>query len=1795
MLSTLPSRGIGFVAAQGNSDKKVQSRPDTPHKDLPNLQEVFDEGKGNRQTKAKDTPLKPAQQCRFRDIACHERQKAKGQQIGAVTPSAAPNTNLTAKAEGNWFKRMGRKLSGALTGAVSSALSTSTNTGNSFLPATAAAAAPPPPPAFTSLNDAKLDPRYRIGTGREDLFSGNYHWSTPLISLPGRNGLDLNLSLHYNSLQWVRYGNTMYYDPDWFITLPTGLTTGFNLGFPEIENGYTYDGVTSYVVTLPSGYRVPMRQVYLSGSTAKYEAADGSYMYLVLQGTNAPVLYLPDGTQYVYGATSAITLGKRCSLVRDSNGNRINIVYGSNGSISTITDTLGRVLNFVYETTYGHLMQITQNWLGQTHVLAQFDYALQPFSYNFSAISNVAVNAPANNSQISVLTRVITNDGARHAFVYGGWGLVEDVFLYGALDNQRAAADYVFPPTSTALSDAPRFSQRNDGIYGFAGQWNTNLGWVANYFLFDANETWGKVRTPDGVVHVEQFNASGNQRGLSTGKETWTGTTDWQGGVRQRWSTTTWASAGTNYPVYPRATETNVYDNTDTDPDPENRRRTTMEYWQFTAAGTMPYTVYLPKVTKEYAADAATVYRSTETDYLNNTNYWSRWIVGLPIQQRLKDGANALQSQTSYGYDEAPADTHLSSILQHDTSSYGASFYTRGNCTSTRRHDITNTAVYTQTFAEYYVTGNVARAYDPLNHMTQFYYDDAFATYADDAGNTETIKTLTTKTWAYPTRVQDPDSFSSYVKYWYDTGAPTRTTDPKGAIAFRMYETTYGRLAKTKSEFNSAYTRYVYDTGHNWVQTWSTINILSEETAVLSLLDGAGRERQHVDEHPGSVGTLSSWYRVYDLMGRVIQQSNPTEISSATWLPTGDDSAWVYSAQTYDWNHRPLVTTNQDTTTRQISYEGCGCAGNQTETITDEGTVITVNGQPQTKKRQQKVFYDAFGRVQKTQVLNWENGTPYSTSVNTYDVLDRLLYQRDFKQGTTPTQDAETTCTSSTNCQRTKIVYDSYGRLKERWLPSYCTAPSAGSTACTETTPYVNYEYNSDDTLYRLTDPRGVKATYAYNSRHLVTSITYDALANAVLPSPLPSRPIPSPNVTFGYDAAGNRTSMDDAPGSVSYTYDTLSQLTAETRTFDQGGVTRSFQLQYQYNLVGQLKQLTDPWSATVTYNRDKTGRETGLTATGYKDQNQWTNRNVTTFASNIRYRAWNGIKDFANGSPIGNGNFAMGYDSQMRLTSFTGAGRTTEHDYYNDGRVKEVRDLFYGSNFLRKYEYDQSARLTKAHAGGTAQTSTSPYSLTYGYDEWGNTTSRTGSNWSQSLASFNTTYTNGHDNNMKYDAAGNVKNYASASSNDPYTHYNAGNQLFTQFVGGSGGLVKVREQYFDGDGGKVLYATFDGSTSNGSYTHVGNYYYIRSSILGGAVVGEYNDLFGYSVTDSMSYVYLQGERLAFQRGAHQSTGDKYVVWEYKNPVVGSYLAQYQLNNSSSQPVTYPYGEMLTDPLGAYLGTAQSQPINVPEPFTFVMGQSIDQMGKCYADYVETPCTVVQKWRNSGVGQDAPLEQYSTMRNPTTGQNELTRFTVDWDNGFSGFVPLGATYGGDGTWRWNRPKTDRPSVKPQGTYKGGIHESLHGNNPIPLTEDDEPEPDGRLKPLINKIINFLSLLNDRSYALGPNLNLLPSIIDDAIINEVAKRIYDPNCYSVVAHGNPSSMWDKSKRHIFPKQLADMIRKDSSYNPSNPVKLYSCNTGVNPSGGGRSFGENLARELGTEVIAPTGYVCFGALY
>src|SRR5205085_5079702 len=135
-----------------------------------------------------------------------------------------------------------------------------------------------------------------------------------------------------------------------------------------------------------------------------------------------------------------------------------------------------------------------------------------------------------------------------------------------------------------------------------------------------------------------------------------------------------------------------------------------------------------------------------------------------------------------------------------------------------------------------------------------------------------------------------------------------------------------------------------------------------------------------------------------------------------------------------------------------------------------------------------------------------------------------------------------------------------------------------------------------------------VSASYVYNNnRHLVSGINYSA----------PSGITATSNVTFEYDAAGNRTSMTDGLGTQSYSYNSLSQLMSETRTFNNVG---SFALNYDYNFGGELKKITDSTNMTINYGYDSTGRVNGVTGS----DNLY--GNVSNYAYNFQYRAWGGL-----------------------------------------------------------------------------------------------------------------------------------------------------------------------------------------------------------------------------------------------------------------------------------------------------------------------------------------------------------------------------------------------------------------------------------------------------------------------------------------------------------------------------------------------------------------------------------------
>lgn len=252
--------------------------------------------------------------------------------------------------------------------------------------------------------------------------SQSYNYIVPVLSLPGRAGMDLNLNLYYNSRVWDvdTTANTITFNAD--RDFPS---YGFRLDFGFLE----YDPANDqYIYTERDGSKHDLP------NSGNYDSNDGTYMrYTVAQ----QVLAYRNGTKVhfeVFPSQSAATPPTlfRPVWVEDTNGNYISITYlaGHDQLISTITDTLGRVIHFNYDGTTHQLSTITQNVQVSTadpsgvRTYATFTWGTVALNYHFTL---TAQNSPPTGTSVAVITRCVYPNGAGYQFSYGDWGIVNRI------------------------------------------------------------------------------------------------------------------------------------------------------------------------------------------------------------------------------------------------------------------------------------------------------------------------------------------------------------------------------------------------------------------------------------------------------------------------------------------------------------------------------------------------------------------------------------------------------------------------------------------------------------------------------------------------------------------------------------------------------------------------------------------------------------------------------------------------------------------------------------------------------------------------------------------------------------------------------------------------------------------------------------------------------------------------------------------------------------------------------------------------------------------------------------------------------------------------------------------------------------------------------------------------------------------------------------------------------------------------------------------------------------------------
>jgi RHS repeat-associated protein len=1049
---------------------------------------------------------------------------------------------------------------------------------------------PKPTPNLNDFSVARLDPRNQTGGLGNDPGSQNINWQVPLLSLPGRAGLDLGLSLVYNSLVWTRSESAILFDADHGYPSP-----GFRLGFPIIQRKFfnKETGMNAYLLITSTGQRVELRQS--PNNSNVFESADGSYMRMTeYNNGSSALLEMSDGTRLsftLYGNDL------QCRQIKDRNGNYITIEYNSSGSLSYIIDTVGRRIDFKYDDFgYNRLTEIVQTISGTSHRWAYFGYTNLSMKVNFP---NMQVFAPGDLS-VSVLNYVSTVDGSFYTFDYNSWGQVYKIIHHSQGKNVQdsdvlSTTSYNLPlDNTTAQTDCPRFSAQFDS----AANWNGGEPAVTSYKVA-TDSSWSEVMDREGIVYKSYYATSGWQKGLVTKEETIV-----DGNVKKT-LVTKWTQDDTSkqYQINPRVEETDISDSDG------NRLRTTFEYYDTSSFS-------LRKNVRVYGgANGNQLLKRSYIIYQLDPAYTSKRIVGLVKEQYLYEGESNLVSKNEYSYDAGGANFITTApSVQYDSTNFPSTYIVgRGNLTAIRRFDADHPddqskAIWVKRIG-YNMAGSQVFAQDAEGNKTQIEYTDSFS----DGVNRNTL--------AYPTKLIDADNYASTVQYDYRLGKVTYTKAPKGAEVETKYDSA-GRPTLVTNKFNGAYKQFVYPESQDFVQTFETVQSINKPIYSLQVLDGGGRVRSVATELPGSAGGYSGQQMIYDVMGRLIARTNPAETSASgsEWVTTGDDAdtGWQWSQTVYDWKGRPTKIINTDNSEtnpslQEITYTGCGCVGGEIAEVKDE------------RGRVKRLKKDVLGRLAEVNELNWDGTTDYSTTTYEYNGRDQL------------------TKITQAGVERSRIVYDGHGRLYEK------TSIEQG----TNTYTYYNNDqlYQSNDargvtTTYTYNKrglvtgisynvPTGVEATsnvvFGYDvagnrewmtDRHGRVDYEYNTLSQMLSETRQFDALGSSYKLEYNYNIGGALTKIKNPWGGiVNYNYDGAGRVISVTGEGFQSATTYISGLQYR--AFGGMKAATYGNGKTLSTSYDTRLRMTsfnvnGVLGSNYSYTDHGENGGRVTYAQNL-------------------------------------------------------------------------------------------------------------------------------------------------------------------------------------------------------------------------------------------------------------------------------------------------------------------------------------------------------------------------------------------------------------------------------------------------------------------------------------------------------------------------------------------------------------------------------------------------
>jgi RHS repeat-associated protein len=1157
--------------------------------------------------------------------------------------------------------------------------------------------------------------------------SESYNYAIPILRLRGRNGLDVNLVLYYNSRVWTidktNLTATFNANRDW-------PSYGFRLGYGSMEYDSTND---IYTLTEADGSK---RQLALI-STNTYQSNDASFIQYY---SNFGILRYKNGTNVYYQPIATGSTLYRPYRIQDTNGNYISITYRTDTwatlgqEISTITDTVGRVITFNYDPTIHTLTSI---------VVGSKTYGFSwntgyVFRYNFTGLT--VQNTAASGSAQTVLSGCTYPNGTSYAFVYGDWGIVTEIDQKSANGTLRSSVSYNYPAYTTAPSDAPTFTQQtvNNGstsaVWSYAST-KTN-GVVTSYAITD----------PLGVATTTNLSSNGLVSSVTNDLRT---------------TSFLWNGAPGSNPTIASVTTTLN--------DTNQQSQVAYLYDGYANATDV----------KEYDFGLALT-RRTAITYLTSGSYPSYRVLDRPTQVKVytEVGGEALKSRTDLTYDGSSL-TSVTGAPNHDDTNFSSSFTIRGNVTNITRYGdaVTPAGAVSRAFT-YDSLGNVLTAQLDCCNTRAFTYDStAFAFPVQTASGSG--PQLTTSATYYPT-----------------TFLLNTFTDEAGLTTTFAYDSMDRVTSVRRNADGTVFTTSYDDSSLSPGVTRTTPITATTSSVQVTTFDGLGRAtRQQLQDGSGNV--VSRVDTAYDAAGRVSTVSNPykspetplyttyqyDKVNRVTKVIPTDGSSTSNNTSYGYYGNQTTVTDNAGKQRRfytdglgrlaRVDEPG-GAPGTGTVTLSgsdrrrctrdsgceyDTGTItITVNG------FSKSVTYDQNSTATNLAsalagLVNGDGASPVTASASSGVVTltsklsglatnyplsaSSQTTNPDFTggsfsptpSGATLTGGLDSAGTPSLNkpfatfytydpmndliqvsqgAQTRTYLYNGLGRL------SSATTPESGT---------VSYTYNDAGTVYQRTDARSIVTTYTYDGLNRLTNVGYSDS---------------TPAGTFTFTGA-RLTSMTDGSGSEAYSYDALGRISQVAKAID----ATTYNVGYSYNLASELTALTYPSGRIVNQGYDPVGRLA-----------QIVDGNNTSYLSGLTYNSASLPTGFSYGNGVG---ASFGYNTRLELASLSyvkGANTLFSLTYGygtgNNGQIQSITDNVDATKSMT-YRYDAWARLAQATAGPT---SAPTWQLGFQYDRYGN---RTQQNLLAGSGFAPQTPTDPATNHLSspnvYDASGNLTN----------------------------------------------------------------------------------------------------------------------------------------------------------------------------------------------------------------------------------------------------------------------------------------------------------------------------------------------------------------------------------------------------------------------------------------------------